>query len=802
MVVEEFTYDHIPEYAILSHRWGRYELTLKDVQDRIWEKEWFCEYEHLLGSLNKVQQCCLRAQADTYEYVWIDTCCIDKTSSAELSEAINSMFLWYQNAGKCYAYLNDVPSKATFENSEWFSRGWTLQELLAPSEVYFVDQDWRDLGTKGELRQDISRCTRIPVNILAGADLESASVAQKMSWASHRRTRRVEDRAYCLMGIFGINMPLLYGEGERAFIRLQEEIMRVLDDHSLFAWKSSDNRGGFLATSPDAFVNSQNIVPLKAFGIHSGPVTLSSRGVHLQVRFLGKGAGGLGMVVLHCAERDGNKPVAIYAQDVALTMQRFERICTETFELLDPSQFPASKYSIRQICIQTGRMTPVSRSEESVKHIISNRIYSDDRLSGFMNSDYPAKELFLAARTGLQDDVWLLLTRSDLNTSLKDRNGLTVLWHSVMGNQETLVETLLARSNVEVDSVSNAGLTPLLWAVANALERMVQLLLENGANIEAKDSDGNTSLSTACMKGKFGIAKLLLESGANIEIRNVSGLTPLSIACWHEANDVARLLIQRGANIEAKDPDGNTSLSTACMKGKCGIAKLLLESSANIEITNVSGRTPLSIACWHEQTDIVKLLFERGASVAKDPDRNSLLSIACWKGNNDLAKLLLESGANIDAKGISGRTPLSIACWLGNDDLVKMLLESGANIEGRRPNGRTALLSACSRGHYDMTKLLLEKGADVDAKDTDGWTPLSIASSCGFESIARQLLSHGADVGAKNSMGLGPIQEAQKHGHKALIKLLREKGGITQSRSSLLRRTATDKLNLWRRNRS
>src|SRR6185295_2773072 len=105
-----------------------------------------------------------------------------------------------------------------------------------------------DLGTKATLQDELLKITRIPINVLLENELEAASVAQKMSWAAQRETTKVEDGAYCLMGIFGVNMPLLYGEGERAFIRLQEEIMRVSDDHSLFAWRSTDDRGGLLAT--------------------------------------------------------------------------------------------------------------------------------------------------------------------------------------------------------------------------------------------------------------------------------------------------------------------------------------------------------------------------------------------------------------------------------------------------------------------------------------------------------------------------------------------------------------------------
>ncbi|RYP01527.1 hypothetical protein DL764_006193 [Monosporascus ibericus] len=168
-------------------------------------------------------------------------CCIDKASSAELTEAINSMFRWYRNAEICYAYLSDIPSAKRIhqklERSRWFTRGWTLQELIAPAEVVFYSMDWDHVGTKSELSASISSITKIDASFLDSKNLMSASVAQRMSWAAHRETSRPEDIAYCLLGIFDINMPLIYGEGMKAFQRLQEEIIESYPmDYSFFAW--------------------------------------------------------------------------------------------------------------------------------------------------------------------------------------------------------------------------------------------------------------------------------------------------------------------------------------------------------------------------------------------------------------------------------------------------------------------------------------------------------------------------------------------------------------------------------------
>ncbi|OJJ34652.1 hypothetical protein ASPWEDRAFT_109715, partial [Aspergillus wentii DTO 134E9] len=226
--IEEFQNEEALEYAILSHTWNEEEVTFQEIlTGRPVPKKGF----------QKIKDCCARARQDGIEYAWVDTCCIDKTSSAELSEAINSMYRWYENAVVCYTYLVDIEDESEIAASRWFTRGWTLQELIAPLNMLFFNKSWMFLGTKDGLRDTLALLTGIPPGVLSGQDdLDSISVAQRLSWAAFRVTTRPEDRAYSLLGIFGINMPLIYGEGGRAFIRLQEEILKVFDDQTIFAW--------------------------------------------------------------------------------------------------------------------------------------------------------------------------------------------------------------------------------------------------------------------------------------------------------------------------------------------------------------------------------------------------------------------------------------------------------------------------------------------------------------------------------------------------------------------------------------
>ncbi|KAK9784096.1 hypothetical protein SCAR479_00655 [Seiridium cardinale] len=255
---EEYFDNNVPPYAILSHTWENEEVSFQEFhRPETTNKSGF----------KKIEQFCLRAIDCGLNYGWVDTCCIDKTSSAELSEAINSMFKWYERSAICFAYLADVPGNPestfgpVFANSRWFERGWTLQELLAPPQLLMLGSNWGYIGNRDSLVEQISTITGIGTRYLTTHEAEihyresdklyfhdhysnisrlrrvrDATVAEKLSWAAARQTTRKEDIAYCLLGLCAVNMPLLYGEGTAAFIRLQEAIIRQKFDPTLLAW--------------------------------------------------------------------------------------------------------------------------------------------------------------------------------------------------------------------------------------------------------------------------------------------------------------------------------------------------------------------------------------------------------------------------------------------------------------------------------------------------------------------------------------------------------------------------------------
>ena len=225
-----------PLYAILSHTWGAEndEVTFEEVKNGNGKGK---------AGYAKIQFCEKQARDDGIEHFWIDTCCIDKANHSEVSEAIVSMFKWYHMATKCYVYLIDVSTdknnnggtphswESDFRSSRWFRRGWTLQELLAPATVDFFSREGQFLGSKKTLEGLIHEIIKIPRTALNGTQLSNFTVDERLKWAAGRHTKRTEDRAYCLLGIFEIFMPLIYGEGENAFKRLTEEIGKCYGKH-------------------------------------------------------------------------------------------------------------------------------------------------------------------------------------------------------------------------------------------------------------------------------------------------------------------------------------------------------------------------------------------------------------------------------------------------------------------------------------------------------------------------------------------------------------------------------------------
>jgi hypothetical protein len=300
-----------PPYAILSHTWEDEEVEFADISaPDVEQRRGYAKIDYICRQAAKL--------ASKLDWVWIDTCCINKDSSSELSEAINSMFSWYSDAEICYAYLEDVDVdvdtsklETDLRGAKWFTRGWTLQELLAPRRVEFYGKSWKKIGTKDTESPHITpfidtlgSITQIDVLVLwKPAYMRAKSVAARMSWASKRKTTREEDLAYCLLGLFDVNMPLLYGEGERAFTRLQEEIIRISDDHSIFAWDRDLNNSAAVscfAKLPSLFRRGSLVLPFGRKNSQRIPYSLTNQGLQISLPLFQKPDTNITYGLLNC----------------------------------------------------------------------------------------------------------------------------------------------------------------------------------------------------------------------------------------------------------------------------------------------------------------------------------------------------------------------------------------------------------------------------------------------------------------------------------------------------------------------
>lgn len=306
LCLKAFEPGRAPTYAILSHLWDEEEVLFHDINGHnTLSSVPSTSTAATKNGFVKVRESARIAREQGYRYIWIDTCCIDKKSSVELSEAINTMFLWYQLSEVCLVFMNDVQLDTCitdqssfmgkFQQSRWFRRGWTLQELIAPGKVIFYDVEWRRIGSRSEFADGISVVTRIPRHILdhdapydpadptLRYNLSKISVASRFNWAADRETTRVEDKAYSLLGLFNLAMPTLYGEGTEAFQRLQESLLAITDDQTLLCYRPGEwlvyNNRPF-ATSPDQFL--PNVEGLRDYAAHQ-PMVRTNRGLELDV---------------------------------------------------------------------------------------------------------------------------------------------------------------------------------------------------------------------------------------------------------------------------------------------------------------------------------------------------------------------------------------------------------------------------------------------------------------------------------------------------------------------------------------
>ncbi len=843
--LEEFFGTLIPSYAILSHTWGadEEEISFNDI-----------ERQGAIGKTGKwrtkLEGCCKQTKKDNLRFVWIDTCCINKDSSAELSEAINSMFQWYKKATVCYVYLQDVPAAdrpedpgSKFRSSRWFRRGWTLQELLAPRALRFFGQTWDSIGTGMELSGTIENITGIPQPFLLGlVELDEASVAQRMSWAGKRTTKRDEDMAYCLLGIFGVVLPMIYGEGgDRAFNRLQQEIMKNNNDDSILAWHLSPEESissetsriaptGALASAPSDFTNCGLLVlrnqytrPINSFEIAGGCVQLR---LPLYTTSAGKTYGLLNCGPEYDRERVVGIPLETSKSDSAswyirpqgrhsillnrsltsipltivhikirpsmVTNRRNWFYITKTIETnMDLVEvYPGDRWQKKSHMITTPKDSEKNTVQRSFARFRSINERSRDVI---VVLEYEVQQSQTQARCHV-------MTYSR-DTALDDlSHKFALLRPEALGERQANSGT----RNVEVTMSKEEVLMQPMFAVKLATTRYPPITTID-ANLELLHLDMKLGFVGLLFdREKTRLEAERLERRRREKVATLKSMTE-QLA---ETEQALRILLEskkslvEGLETETEEMKSIIDRQNEIIQDEEQLPKRGLDMHRSIHgFFKDMMNTSVVDRAWFEaffkslldtgkistdftdvkgqNCDVTPFLWIEGAR--RTASSQTPLSWAVRMGHTIVLKQLLDDGVELEAKDPDGWTPLALAALNGHRAIVGVLLDHGANPETKCKSGRTPLAHAAEAGHEAVVELLLAAGVNQEARSFKGNTPLALAAKKGHEDVVKLLLAWGVNAEPRGTSGKTPLTYAAQGGHEAVLKLLLQEGCVFDS---------------------
>ncbi|QGI99151.1 hypothetical protein CEK26_012220 [Fusarium fujikuroi] len=813
--LETFIGGHIPPYAILSHRWGNdnEEVSFKDMTRGTANKV----------GMTKVKGCCRQAKKDNLKYAWIDTCCIDKESSKELDEAINSMFQWYRRAAICYTYMADVPheqdiweSTSRFSTSSWFTRGWTLQELLAPAEIHFFDETWSLIGTKEELASEIEDITGISRKFLLGwVDFHQASVAQRMSWASKRTTKRDEDIAYCLLGIFNVTMPMIYGEGRKAFERLQLKIMEQTTDDSILAWgvkvqgmefesqtgpREDNTSAGIFATSPMDFAKCGRIVPkaldptcITTFAVSGGYIRTSLK---LQSTKSGVAYGQLNCGLENTTE--GNIAIPLRCTTPSFSTVR-EYIRPIGYGPILLSGVRGDCYEVHEVRIRVDRQ---ARPAEMTGKPIWLHIDGHQKLKLHLAEVWPPLEWDRgrALVMNLHDSNQTVRQRylARFTTKAKKRRDIIVVLDLNLHAQYSRATCFAIAAPEKPDLAKIAGgleymqsqhlRDNVIYNGNDIIEVSVQsedisqgsiFLLRLARNIWGPVPNADMSqrifkaiemdmLISSLREGDY--IEETIDNAIEEQTAAISELISLKGELDKVVEKERQLAVERGG-IEAKIKLMEVKMSeydTIISEKKDRLVELEEKSGKNIlnieKIDGVKGPISWAETMIQSQLDKQKAVQNTDTPVSTGPSNVRTTSLVNGQ------------------QSMGGFIPLLWAAANGKNAILQLLIGKGADLEVRNPdNSYTALMYAAVYGRVSAVKYLLDSGAMLEAQDKYTYTPLALAASVGHEAIASLLLEKGADIEARTSDGSTPLSIAARKGKDGVVKVLLEKGANVEA---------------------
>ncbi|KAH7466217.1 hypothetical protein FOMA001_g16431 [Fusarium oxysporum f. sp. matthiolae] len=814
--LETFIGGQIPPYAILSHRWGNddEEVTFKDMTRGTTEKV----------GMTKVKGCCRQAKKDNLKYAWIDTCCIDKESSKELDEAINSMFQWYRRADVCYTYMADVPheqdiweSTSSFSTSSWFTRGWTLQELLAPGEIHFFDETWNPIGTKEDLASEIENITGIARKFLLGwVDFHQASVAQRMSWASKRKTKREEDIAYCLLGIFNVTMPMIYGEGHKAFERLQLKIMEQTTDDSIFAWgvkvqgmesesqtspREDNMSAGIFASSPADFAKCGRIVPkapdpacINTFAVSGGYIHTSLKlrsslnGVTYGLLNCGleNTTDGIIAIPLHCTTPSvvnireyirplGYGPILLSGwrtdyrdgQEVRIRVNRQTRptkITGRRFWLhIDGHQ--KLKLHLQEI------WPPFSwdRGRAFVTEIDDiNRNFRRKHLARFTTRAERGSDIIVVLDFSIDTvkecaDCFVIAAPESLDLSMINAS-LEYMQPEHLQDKVIDIGNVIVKVSVEIEDIPQGSIFLMRMARTDEKPRTIV----DPCHHISKAAEMYMFISSLCQAE-------IAEDTMKEVIDGQATPSKLWLSLKDELDAVAekqRLLAEERARIECEmrtAKDRVQQFESTIEEARKRLKELEDQTAGHAKnLEEMDGAD--GSANW------VETLIQNQLNKQKAP-RNTEIPVSAGPS-------LLPTRLINNQQSMGGYIPLLWAAANGKKRILRALIDRGADLEVRNTdNSYTALIYAAAYGRVSAASLLLKKGAMIEARDKDGDSALMVAAHEAHASVASLLIDRGADMEARNTFGNTPLSIAARRGRDAVVKALLEKGADIEAKN-------------------